>query len=217
VEAAIQQRDSDIRAYHQKRSLALTREICGLKVAHQQLIAAHAAAKKLAGAASLQGATLRQQLQVGWTVINISSPCCLIWPWFSIRQNVAQLHSQLCKMSSAHVTTCYHVHMVTIFPNMGASVLMINWTSWTLWLLQALEERQSALHEARNSAQDDQQPAADASAQLASKAHEIYRLQEDLLQHRQKLANQEISVQELHAAMQSSKNKARQAEEDGHR
>ena len=77
VEAAIQQRDSDIRAYfdthvlkhvlnpdHQKRSLALTREICGLKVAHQQLIAAHAAARKLADAASLQGATLRQQLQV---------------------------------------------------------------------------------------------------------------------------------------------------------
>ncbi|DBB14510.1 TPA: hypothetical protein ACH3X3_004792 [Trebouxia sp. C0006] len=157
VEAAIQQRDSDIRAYfdthvlkhvlnpdHQKRSLALTREICGLKVAHQQLIAAHAAAKKLAGAASLQGATLRQQLQ-------------------------------------------------------------------------ALEERQSALHEARNTGQDNEQPAADASAQLASKGHEIYRLQEDLLQHRQKLANQEISVQELHAALQIAKNKARQAEDDGHR
>ena len=77
VEATIQQRDSDIKAYfdtqvlkhvlnpdHQKRSLALTREICGLKVAHQQLIAAHAAAKKLAGAASLQSVTLRQQLQV---------------------------------------------------------------------------------------------------------------------------------------------------------
>ena len=59
---------------HQKRSLALTREICGLKVAHQQLIAAHAAAKKLAGAASLQGATLRQQLQVGQSFINISLP-----------------------------------------------------------------------------------------------------------------------------------------------
>ncbi|DBA92530.1 TPA: hypothetical protein ACH3X1_002761 [Trebouxia sp. C0004] len=157
VEAAIQQRDSDIRAYfdthvlkhvlnpdHQKRSLALTREICGLKVAHQQLIAAHAAAKKLAGAASLQAATLRQQLQ-------------------------------------------------------------------------ALEERQSALHEARDTGQNDQHPAADASAQLASKAHEIYRLQEDLLHHRQKLANQEISVQELHAAVQTAKNKARQAEDDGHR
>ena len=90
VEAAIQQRDSDIRAYfdthvlkhvlnpdHQKRSLALTREICGLKVAHQQLIAAHAAAKKLAGAASLQGATLRQQLQVCRTFISISLPCWL--------------------------------------------------------------------------------------------------------------------------------------------
>ena len=59
---------------HQKRSLALTREICGLKVAHQQLIAAHAAAKKLAGAASLQGATLRQQLQVGQSIININLP-----------------------------------------------------------------------------------------------------------------------------------------------
>ena len=77
IEAAIQQRDSDISAYfdtqvlkhvlnpdHQKRALALTREICGLEVAHQQLIAAHAAAKKLAGAASLQSITLRQQLQV---------------------------------------------------------------------------------------------------------------------------------------------------------
>jgi len=84
--------------------------------------------------------------------------------------------------------------------------------------LQALEERQGALHEARTTTgQDNQQPAADASAQLASKAHEIYRLQEDLLQHRQKLANQEISVQELHAAVQTAKNKARQAEDDGHR
>lgn len=77
IEAAIQQRDSDIKAYfdtqilkhvlnpdHQKRSLALTREICGLKVAHQQLIAAHAAAKKVAGSASLQSVTLKQQLQV---------------------------------------------------------------------------------------------------------------------------------------------------------
>ena len=44
--------------------MALTREICGLKVAHQQLIAAHAAANKLAGAASLQTVTLKQQLQV---------------------------------------------------------------------------------------------------------------------------------------------------------
>lgn len=81
VEAAIQQRDRDIMTYfdthvlkhvlnpdHQKRSLALTREVCGLKVAHQQLIAAHAAAKKLAGAASLQGVTLRQQLQVSWVL-----------------------------------------------------------------------------------------------------------------------------------------------------
>lgn len=73
------------------------------------------------------------------------------------------------------------------------------------------------MHEARNIAQDDPQPVADDSAQLASKAHEIYRLQEDLLMHRQKLANQEISVQELHAAVQSAKNKACQAEEDGHR
>ena len=77
IEAAIQQRDSDIKAYfdthllkhvlnpdHQKRALALTREICGLKVAHQQLIAAHAAAKKVAVSASLQGVTLRRQLQV---------------------------------------------------------------------------------------------------------------------------------------------------------
>lgn len=77
IEAALQQRDSDIMAYfdthllkhvlnpdHQKRAMALTREICGLKVAHQQLIAAHAAAKKVTGSASLQSVTLRQQLQV---------------------------------------------------------------------------------------------------------------------------------------------------------
>ena len=77
VEDAIHQRDTDIRAYfdthvlkhvlnpdHQKRSLALTREICGLKVAHQQQIAAHAAAKRTAGASAVQSVTLRQQLQV---------------------------------------------------------------------------------------------------------------------------------------------------------
>ena len=55
---------------HQKRALALTREVCALKVAHQQLIAAHAAAKKLAGAASLQSVTLRQQLKV-WTPVQM--------------------------------------------------------------------------------------------------------------------------------------------------
>lgn len=87
VEAAIQQRDSDLRAYfdtellrhvlnpdHQKRSLALTREICGLKLAHQQLIASQAAAKKCANAASLQSATLKQHLQVQYC--QSSHVCC---------------------------------------------------------------------------------------------------------------------------------------------
>lgn len=95
VEAAIQQRDSDIRAYfdtqvlkhvlnpdHQKRSLALTREICGLKVAHRQLIAAHAAAKKIAGAASLQGVTLKQQLQVTLPCFQMQCHCaCCYHGW----------------------------------------------------------------------------------------------------------------------------------------
>ena len=87
----------------------------------------------------------------------------------------------------------------------------------TVALLQALEERQSALQEAKHTPLDSQPPATDTSAQLASKACEIYRLQEELLQHRQKLANQEITLQELHAAVQSAKNKAQQAENDGHR
>ena len=77
VEAAIQQRDSKLQGYfdtevlkhvlnpdHQKRSLALTREVCGLKLAHQQLIASQAAAKKCANAANLQSTVLRQQLLV---------------------------------------------------------------------------------------------------------------------------------------------------------
>lgn len=77
VEAAIQQRDSELRAYfdtevlkhvlnpdHQKRSLALTREICALKLAHRQLVASQAAAKKCANATSLQNAVIKQQLQV---------------------------------------------------------------------------------------------------------------------------------------------------------
>ena len=148
MEAAIQQRDSGIRAYfdtqvlkhvlnpdHQKRSLALTREICGLKVAHQQLIAAHAAAKKLAGAASLQGAALKQQLQVGRTFISISLPCWLFWPRCSIWQNVAQLHGQLCKISNATycpgacVTTCYHVQHGNTCYQHATTVLMTNRTS----------------------------------------------------------------------------------------
>lgn len=78
MEAAIQQRDSKLQAYfdtevlkhvlnpdHQKRSLALTREVCGLKLAHQQLIASQAAAMKCASAANLQSAVLKQQLLVG--------------------------------------------------------------------------------------------------------------------------------------------------------
>ncbi|KAL3148684.1 hypothetical protein ABBQ38_014099 [Trebouxia sp. C0009 RCD-2024] len=139
IEAAIHQRDSDIRAYfdthvlkhvlnpdHQKRALALTREICALKVAHQQLIAAHAAAKKLAGAASLQSVTLRQQLQV-------------------------------------------------------------------------VEEQQAAMQEAKpgaTSGRDATSAESSAAAQLASKAREMYRSQEELLQQRQKLALQEIQVRE---------------------
>lgn len=54
-----------------------------------------------------------------------------------------------------------------------------------------------------------------AASQLASKAHEVYRLQEELLQQRQKLAFQDIQVQELHAALQAAKNKAQQAQDEG--
>lgn len=54
-----------------------------------------------------------------------------------------------------------------------------------------------------------------AASQLASKANEVYRLQEELLQQRQKLAFQDIQVQELHAAVQAAKNKAREAQDEG--
>ena len=84
-------------------------------------------------------------------------------------------------------------------------------------MLQALEERQTALHEARNAGQEELPGAADSSAQLAGKAQEIYRLQQDMLQLRQKAANQEIDVQELHAAVQSAKNRTQLAEDNGRR
>ena len=83
---------------------------------------------------------------------------------------------------------------------------------------QTLEEQQAAAQQARPpTPSDDDQPNGGAAAQLASKAHEMYCLQEELLQQRQKLANQEILVQELFAAVQAAKNKAQQAQDDGHR
>ena len=54
-----------------------------------------------------------------------------------------------------------------------------------------------------------------AASQIASKAHEVYRVQEELLQQRQKLAFQDIQAQELHAALQAAKNKAQQAQDEG--
>lgn len=85
---------------------------------------------------------------------------------------------------------------------------------------QVMEEQQAAMIEARPvgpAASEQASAESSAAAQLASKAHEMYRLQEELLQQRQKLANQEIQVQELHAALQAAKNKAQQAHDEGHR
>lgn len=85
---------------------------------------------------------------------------------------------------------------------------------------QVMEEQQAAMQEAKPGATSgsDQTPAeSSAAAQLASKAREMYCLQEELLQQRQKLAFQEIQVQELHAALQAAKTKAQQAQDDGHR
>ena len=85
-------------------------------------------------------------------------------------------------------------------------------------LVQVLEEQMSAPHEARpDTASGSKQAASESSAasQLASKAHEVYRLQEELLQQRQKLAFQDIQVHELHAALQAAKNKARQMQDEG--
>lgn len=53
--------------------------------------------------------------------------------------------------------------------------------------------------------------------QLAHKAKEIHRLQEDLLQRRHQLASQDITVQELHAAVQTTKNAVHLAEDAGRR
>ena len=83
--------------------------------------------------------------------------------------------------------------------------------------LQALEEQRAALQSARQAGQESQVPTSDSSAQLASKAQEVYRLQEDLLQQRKQLALQEVQAQEHAAALQASKNRAQQAEDDGHR
>ena len=58
---------------------------------------------------------------------------------------------------------------------------------------------------------------AELSAQLAHKAAEVHRLQEDLLQKRHQLASQDITVQELHAAVQSAKNAVLRSQDDGHR
>ena len=58
---------------------------------------------------------------------------------------------------------------------------------------------------------------ADLSTQLAHKASEIHRLQEDLLQRRHQLASQDITVQELHAAVQSAKNAVHQADDNARR
>ena len=84
--------------------------------------------------------------------------------------------------------------------------------------IQVLEEQVTAMQEARpNPASGSNEAASESSAasQLASKAHEVYRHQEELLQQRQKLAFQEIQVQELHAALQAAKNKAREAQDEG--
>ena len=84
--------------------------------------------------------------------------------------------------------------------------------------VQVLEEQLTATQEAKpDTASGTNQAASESSAasQLASKAHEVYRLQEELLQQRQKLAFQDIQVQELHAALQAAKNKAQQAQDEG--
>ena len=83
-----------------------------------------------------------------------------------------------------------------------------------------MEEEHATMQEARpNPTSGSEQTASESSAatQLANKAREMYRVQEELLQQRQKLAFQEIQVQELHAALQAAKNKVQQAQDDGHR
>ena len=83
--------------------------------------------------------------------------------------------------------------------------------------LQTLEARHAALQEARHTSTDQQPPPSDSSSQLASKAQQVHQLQEQLLQHRHKLALQDIIAQELNGAVQSAKAKAQQAQDEGHR
>lgn len=77
VQHAVARRDAEIRAYfdaevvrlllvpeQQERSLHLTREMCALKLAQQQLIASHAAAKRRGDAVALQAIGLKSALQV---------------------------------------------------------------------------------------------------------------------------------------------------------
>ena len=84
--------------------------------------------------------------------------------------------------------------------------------------VQVLEDKLTATQEARpDTASGSKQAgsASSAASQAASKAHEVYQLQEELLQQRQKLAFQDIQVQEMHAALQAAKNKAQQAQDEG--
>ena len=77
VQHAVARRDAEIRAYfdaevvrlllvpeQQERTLHLTREMCALKLAQQQLIASHAAAKRRGDAVALQAVGLKSALQV---------------------------------------------------------------------------------------------------------------------------------------------------------
>lgn len=77
VAGSLAKRDADIRAYFEgevlkcllvsdpaEKLVALTREICGLKLSHSQLVASQAAARKRADAASMTSVALKQSLQV---------------------------------------------------------------------------------------------------------------------------------------------------------
>lgn len=88
-------------------------------------------------------------------------------------------------------------------------------------LLQTLEDNQKALEDVKAGSSGSPDNQADSvselSAQLAHKATEIHRLQADLLQKRHQLASQEITVQELHAAVQGAKNASQHAQDNSHR
>ena len=88
-------------------------------------------------------------------------------------------------------------------------------------VLQALEERHKKLQEAKaysaGSSAAQAASVSELSTQLAHKATDIHRLQEDLLQKRHQLASQDITVQELHAAVQGAKNATQLAQDHGHR